>query len=187
MAEAPADLSTGDDLEQKILRVLSDAGGPVRVAQLVKKCQAPKKALNQVLYRLKREAKVSSEAPATWCLGEDAPADGTPAIPEDPTAQPSLDERIFQFLEANGPCRALHISKALGMKTAKDVNPRLYAMRNSHRLSYDGQTWKIYGSSRESHELVCVCSPGCPGAHHVDQASLELTEICLPLPNKFWD
>jgi hypothetical protein len=26
-----------------------------------------------------------------------------------------------------------------------------------------------------------LCSPGCPGTHFVDQAGLELTEICLPL------
>lgn len=154
MAEAPADPSTGDDLEQKILQVLSDADSPVKIAQLVKKCQVPKKTLNQVLYRLKKEAKVSSVAPATWCLGGDASAEEPPAAPEDPTAQPSLDERIFRFLEANGPCKALHIAKALGMRTAKDVNPHLYAMRNSHRLSYDGQMWTIYGSSWEGPELA---------------------------------
>ncbi|XP_060238750.1 Z-DNA-binding protein 1 isoform X3 [Meriones unguiculatus] len=90
MAEAPADPSTGDDLEQKILQVLSDADSPVKIAQLVKKCQVPKKTLNQVLYRLKKEAKVSSVAPATWCLGGDASAEEPPAAPEDPTAQPSL-------------------------------------------------------------------------------------------------
>uniref|UniRef100_A0A8C8UP70 Uncharacterized protein n=1 Tax=Peromyscus maniculatus bairdii TaxID=230844 RepID=A0A8C8UP70_PERMB len=27
----------------------------------------------------------------------------------------------------------------------------------------------------------------CPGTHFVDQAGLELTEICLPLPHKCWD
>ena len=29
---------------------------------------------------------------------------------------------------------------------------------------------------------VCVCSLGCPETHSVEQAGLELTEICLPLP-----
>lgn len=79
-----------DNLEQKTLQVLSDAGGPVKIGQLLKKCQVPKKTLNQVLYRLKTEGKVSSPAPATWSLGVDASGDGTCAIPEDSTTQPSL-------------------------------------------------------------------------------------------------
>ena len=32
-----------------------------------------------------------------------------------------------------------------------------------------------------------LCSPGCPGTSSVDQAGLELTEICLPLPSECWD
>lgn len=69
-------------------------------------------------------------------------------------ACPSLaDERIIRFLETSGPHRALHIAKALGMKTAKEVNPHLYAMRNRHLLSYDGNTWMIYDSSRRGQEL----------------------------------
>ncbi|MEJ1279174.1 prostate transmembrane protein androgen induced 1 [Cricetulus griseus] len=337
MAEAAVDPSTGDNLEQTILQILSGAGGSVKLPKLVKECQVPKKTLNQVLYRLKKEGKVHSPAPATWCLGRDAPGDEAPAIPEDPTAQPTLasscdpsrcetlgpqpnvlspscpvevfpllsgserllspmdtffflqpqdpkvvgttpgspglqlsahqrppqttlrgtrgkgvwdhvhhrgfarisearlgvrsqrlqmdkkcfifqaltrlsqlhahirspgdtvpsrsmglkqsktmplgfisapgysqwvlgrrkpralfllnacpslaDERIIRFLETSGPHRALHIAKALGMKTAKEVNPHLYAMRNRHLLSYDGNTWMIYDSSRRGQEL----------------------------------
>ncbi|XP_052581485.1 Z-DNA-binding protein 1 isoform X1 [Peromyscus californicus insignis] len=154
MAEAAADLSTGENLEQKILQVLSEARSPVKIAQLVKKCHVPKKTLNKVLYHLKEEGKVSLAAPATWCLGRDAPGDEVPAVPEDPTAHPSLDERVFRFLEDNGPQKALHIAKALGMKTAKEVNPHLYKMRDRHLLSYDGQTWMIYGPSQKSQELA---------------------------------
>ncbi|XP_052040405.1 Z-DNA-binding protein 1 isoform X7 [Apodemus sylvaticus] len=155
MAEAPVDLSTGDNLEQKILQVLGDAGGPVRTGQLQKKCQVPKRTLNQVLYRLKREGRVSSSAPATWCLGGgDASGEGAPAIPEDATAQPSLDEKILKLLEAQGPQRALHIAKALGMTTAKEVNPLLYSMRSKHLLSYDRQTWSIYRSGQEGQKIA---------------------------------
>ncbi|XP_031228768.1 Z-DNA-binding protein 1 isoform X2 [Mastomys coucha] len=155
MAEAPADLSTGDNLEQKILQVLSDACGPVKIGQLLKKCQVPKKTLNQVLYRLKKEGRVSSPEPAVWSLGGDVSGDGAPAIPEDSTAQPCLDEeRILRFLEANGPQRALHIAKALEKTTAKEVNPLLYSMKDKHLLSYDGKTWKIYRSSQESQEIA---------------------------------
>jgi hypothetical protein len=31
---------------------------------------------------------------------------------------------------------------------------------------------------------VSLCSPGCPGTCSVDQAGLELTEICLLLPSE---
>lgn len=154
MAEAAADLSTGENLEQKILQVLSEAGSPVKIAQLVKKCHVPKKTLNKILYHLKEEGKVSLEAPATWCLGGDAPGDEVPAVPKDLTAHPSLDERVFSFLKDNGPQKALHIAKALGMKTAKEVNPHLYKMRDRHLLSYAGQTWMIYGPSQKSQELA---------------------------------
>lgn len=93
----------------------------MKIGQLVKKCQAPKKTLNSILYRLEEGGKVSSTAPGTWCLGGSASANEAPAVPEDPTTQPSLDDRIFRFLDANGPCRALHIAKALGMNTAKEL------------------------------------------------------------------
>uniref|UniRef100_A0A8C6RZY3 Z-DNA-binding protein 1 n=1 Tax=Nannospalax galili TaxID=1026970 RepID=A0A8C6RZY3_NANGA len=154
MAEAPTDQSTTrDNLEQKILQVLSDAGVPVKTAQLVKECQVPKKFLNQVLYSLKKEARVSLEAPATWRLGGGAPGDGVPLVPKVPevsAAQSSFEEQIYRFLEAKGPCKALHIAQALGLKTAKDVNPDLYAMRNRHLLNYDGQIWTTCGSNQGS-------------------------------------
>ncbi|CAH6776706.1 Zbp1 [Phodopus roborovskii] len=143
-----------DNLEQKIRQVLDEAGRPVKIAKLVKECQVPKKALNQVLYRLKSEGKVHSPAPAMWCLGGDAPGNESPAIPEDPSAQPSLDEKILRFLETSGPHKALHIAKALGMTTAKEVNPHLYAMRNRHILSCDENMWMIYDSSPKGQELA---------------------------------
>ena len=36
-------------------------------------------------------------------------------------------------------------------------------------------------------DRVSLCSPGCPGTHSVDQAGLELTEICLPPCPECWD
>ena len=39
-----------------------------------------------------------------------------------------------------------------------------------------------------SRNRISMCnSPGYPGTHSVDQASLELTEICLSLPPECWD
>jgi hypothetical protein len=34
---------------------------------------------------------------------------------------------------------------------------------------------------------VSLCNPGCSGTHSVDQAGLELTEVCLPLLPECWD
>lgn len=85
-----------ENLEQKILQVLSEAGSPVKIAQLVKKYHVPKKTLNKILYHLKEEGKVSLEGPATWCLGGDAPGDEVPAVPKDLTAHPSLGNLSFR-------------------------------------------------------------------------------------------
>ena len=35
--------------------------------------------------------------------------------------------------------------------------------------------------------FISICSPGCPGTHHVDQAGLELSHTQLPLPPKYGD
>lgn len=73
------------DLEQSILRVLKDAGSPVEIAQLLKKCQVPKKRLNQVLYRMKKESLVARIGLTTWCLCDGGTGEVVPAE----VAQPS--------------------------------------------------------------------------------------------------
>uniref|UniRef100_A0A8C7BZS5 Z-DNA-binding protein 1 n=1 Tax=Neovison vison TaxID=452646 RepID=A0A8C7BZS5_NEOVI len=141
MAQAPGDPDE-TDLEQRILQVLRDAGSPVKSVQLAKECQVPKKNLNQVLYRMLKESKVSLEGPATWGLGQGGTREVEPAEP----AQPSQEEDIYRILENHGPCKALTISQKLGKKTAKEVNPDLYAMRRKHLLDLDekSSTWAIY-------------------------------------------
>ena len=68
------------DLEQRILEVLRDAGSPVKTAQLLKKCQVPKKKLNQVLHKMKEQSKgVMLAGPATWCLGDNRTKEVAPA------------------------------------------------------------------------------------------------------------
>lgn len=64
---------------------------------------------------------------------------------------PCLAEKaIYRFLEGAGPCKALIIARALGMKTTKEVNPDLYDMRNRHLLSLDEKSslWSIYRPGR---------------------------------------
>ncbi|XP_045050977.2 Z-DNA-binding protein 1 isoform X2 [Desmodus rotundus] len=162
MAEASADAGE-TDLEQKILQVLRDAGSPVKTVQLVKECQVPKKDLNRTLYRLKKESQVALAGTATWRLG--GPGTGEPVstelalprnerprqlmvtVPLKPSCQLSRQqEEIYRFLEANGPSKALIIAQSLGLKTAKEVNPDLYALRNKHLLNCDqnSNAWAVY-------------------------------------------
>nr|XP_055199515.1 Z-DNA-binding protein 1 isoform X1 [Nyctereutes procyonoides] len=172
MAQAPGDpdergtsSSQGTaDLEQRILQALRDAGSPIKSVQLAKECQVPKKKLNQVLYRLMKESKVSQEGQATWALGTGRTGRVVPAepaqanqagrcqqdivaVPEEPGLQlTDQQEAIYRFLEAHGPCKALSIAKGVGKKIAKDVNRDLYDMRKQHKLDFDEKTstWAIY-------------------------------------------
>ncbi|XP_074203588.1 Z-DNA-binding protein 1 isoform X5 [Camelus bactrianus] len=149
------------DLEERILEVLRDAGSPVKTAHLLKKCQVPKKKLNQVLHQMKKESKggLTLVGPALWCLGDsgtrevvptepaERPQQDTVAVPRKPGAELSeRQEEIYRFLEARGPHKALIIAQALGMKTAKEVNPDLYALRNKHLLHLDekSHSWAVY-------------------------------------------
>ncbi|KAM5304409.1 Z-DNA-binding protein 1 isoform 2-T2 [Glossophaga mutica] len=173
----PAPRSPLLELEQKVLQVLRAAGSPVKTAQLVKECQVPKKKLNQILYRMKKESQVDLAGPATWRLG--GPATGEPvstalapvlndrpqkltlAVPLKPGCQLSgQQEDIYRFLEANGPSKALIIAQSLGLKTAKDVNPDLYALRNKHLLNYDrnSNAWTVYQpeDSREKSQATNI-------------------------------
>ncbi|XP_036915862.1 Z-DNA-binding protein 1 isoform X2 [Sturnira hondurensis] len=174
MDEASAD----PDLEQKILQVLRVARSPVKTAQLVKDCQVPKKKLNQVLYRMKKESRVALTGPATWQLGgpgtgelvgtelalarsADRPRQLTVAAPLKLNCQLSKQqEAIYRFLEANGPSKALIVAQSLGLKTAKEVNPDLYALRNKHLLHCDqnSNAWAIYQpeDSRERSQATSI-------------------------------
>ncbi|XP_072591632.1 Z-DNA-binding protein 1 isoform X3 [Vulpes vulpes] len=152
------------DLEQRILQALRDTGSPIKSIQLAKELHVPKKKLNQVLYRLMKESKVSQEGQATWALGTGRTGRVVPAepaqanqaercqqdivaVPEEPGLQlTGQQEAIYRFLEAHGPCKALNIAKGVGKKTAKDVNRDLYDMRKQHKLDFDEKTstWAIY-------------------------------------------
>lgn len=65
--------------------MLRDAGSPVKSLQLAKECQVPKKKLNQVLYRMRKESKVSLEGQAIWGLGQGGTGEVVPAEPAQPS------------------------------------------------------------------------------------------------------
>uniref|UniRef100_A0A8C3WKI5 Z-DNA binding protein 1 n=1 Tax=Catagonus wagneri TaxID=51154 RepID=A0A8C3WKI5_9CETA len=145
--------ATGDlNLEQKILQVLGDAGSPMTTSQLVRKCQAPKKKLNQVLYQMKKASKggLTLLGPATWCLGDGGTGATGEVVPALAVPSLCLETEIYRLLEARGPHKALSIAQALGMKTAKEVNPDLYLMRNLHLLTLDEKSnaWGVYQPGR---------------------------------------
>ncbi|KAB0407436.1 hypothetical protein E2I00_012449, partial [Balaenoptera physalus] len=83
------------------------------------------------------------------------PQEDAAAIPRKPG--PELSQR------PHGPRRALIIAQALGMKTAKEVNPDLYAMRNKHLLDLDqkSNSWAIYqpGSRNQSTPVIYQQNP----------------------------
>ncbi|XP_047396696.1 Z-DNA-binding protein 1 isoform X2 [Sciurus carolinensis] len=180
MAEAPADPSKRGHLEQKILQVLREASSPLKTHQLVKECQVTKKELNQALHRMAKEETVSLVAPATWRLGAGGSEGENPtqtaqlsraqkpqpeaaAVAESPGPQLSeLEERIYAFLEASGPSKALHIAQALGMGRAKDVNPTLYKMKSRGLLDQDQKlkVWRVSApddSGRRNQSAVAIC------------------------------
>ncbi|XP_045152840.1 Z-DNA-binding protein 1 [Echinops telfairi] len=172
MAEAPIDPDTKGELQQSVLQVLREAGCPLKTSQLVKKCQVPKKELNQVLYRMKAQSQVTLVEPVTWRLGgpepsgSQGPAEPGPRPSSRPTEEaaqrclpdaanipqspaPSLteqQEKIYRLLEANGPRSALSIAQALGKKTSKEVNPDLYTLRKWHLLSLEqtSMLWDVH-------------------------------------------
>lgn len=78
-------LSPLPDLEQRILQVLKKADTPVKAAQLAKECQAPKKNINRVLYRMKDKLLVDDAGSATWCLREGGTGEMVPTAPAQPS------------------------------------------------------------------------------------------------------
>lgn len=57
---------------------------------------------------------------------------------------------IYNFLKADGPHKALTITKALGLETKKEVNHNLYDMERKHLLHHDTNldVWAVYRPGR---------------------------------------
>lgn len=65
--------------------MLRDADSPMKTAQLQKKCNVPKRRLNQVLYQMKTEQLVVKLNPATWGLSGGATGEVVPSEPARPS------------------------------------------------------------------------------------------------------
>lgn len=65
--------------------MLRDAGSPVKTDELQKKCNVPKKRLNQVLYQMKKKQLVVHLDLATWGSSGDASGEVVPTEPAGPS------------------------------------------------------------------------------------------------------
>jgi hypothetical protein len=77
-------------------------------------------------------------------------------------------------------------SQVLGLKVCITIPRRLYTcsppVSTSHVLRLLVKATESFFFFSILWDRVSLCSPGCPRTHSLDQTSLELTEICLPLP-----
>lgn len=92
-------------------------------------------------------------------------------------------EEIYRLLEDGRPRSALNIAKAVGKKTAKEVNPDLYAMQEEHLLDYDknSKAWTVYRPGRSlpaAHTWAGEAGKRNPGG----QQSVLLGTPLSPLP-----
>lgn len=110
------------------------------------------------------------------------------------------EEKIYRFLEAEGPCKALIIAKFLGLRRAKDVNPDLYAMMAKHLLDRDQNTnaWKIYQQGKplpaahtwlrrlvkRNPNTQTLVLAGCPAKHFACSTCQTLPEIFSSLADR---
>ncbi|MBN3317647.1 DSRAD deaminase, partial [Atractosteus spatula] len=72
---------------------------------------------------------------------------------EEDASMSDTRERICQYLYESGPASALGISKHLGFRTAKQVNPSLYAMEQQGDVAHQGgathPVWDLSDRKRE--------------------------------------
>ena len=81
--------------------------------------------------------------------------------------------------------------KCLGWKWKQDISEPSVHSADCSRWVVGSQNISIFSNSISIWDFFSFVdifdSSGCSGTHYVDQAVLELTETCLPLPPKCWN
>lgn len=116
----------------------------------------------------------AGEQRARLTLGTGLPTARSPCLPE---------ERIYGFLKASEPCKALRVAQALGMRTAKEVNPTLYRMKSRRLLDQDPElkVWRVSGPGRPPPPP----SPAVPPGEATTPRSQSSTSVLSTWPAPF--
>ncbi|XP_019365741.1 PREDICTED: Z-DNA-binding protein 1 [Gavialis gangeticus] len=205
-----AKAASKEELKQYILNYLRAAGTPKKAIEVANGCSVTKREANSMLYTLQKEGQVEKQDSGKWvvCAGgkelesccktpQPAAADtalvprgrhGNEVVPvSNNSGLTETQERIWTYLQEDGPQRALSIAKYLGKKTQKDVNPDLHELRKKHLLHFDeGQKlWSCYSTGADYQATGPKVKPSMiyivqnnpinnislPGDHHVVQVS----------------
>ncbi|CDQ88758.1 unnamed protein product [Oncorhynchus mykiss] len=165
------------DIREQVLQALADLspGEKLQAKCLAKTLRLPKKFINQALYGLERDKKASKhgESPPEWTVYVEPQEE--PEKPSESYRQHSHDmadcgsnqkELILQYLLEAGEATALVISKNLGLRGAKQVNPTLYAMEKQGDVSRNAEVtphiWELSVHRRERMERSLKAERSAP-------------------------
>uniref|UniRef100_A0A8C7EYP5 Adenosine deaminase RNA specific n=1 Tax=Oncorhynchus kisutch TaxID=8019 RepID=A0A8C7EYP5_ONCKI len=172
------------DIREQVLQALADLipGEKLQAKCLAKTLRLPKKFINQALYGLERDKKASKhgEKPSESYRQHSQSQTQQPSINSSSNEELDLDldesdmadcgsnqkELILQYLLEAGEATALVISKNLGLRGAKQVNPTLYAMEKQGDVSRNAEVtphiWELSVHRRERMERSLKAERSAP-------------------------
>uniref|UniRef100_A0A674EK84 Adenosine deaminase RNA specific n=1 Tax=Salmo trutta TaxID=8032 RepID=A0A674EK84_SALTR len=172
------------DIREQVLQALADLspGEKLQAKCLAKTLRLPKKFINQALYGLERDKKASKhgEKPSESYRQHSQSQTQQPSINSSSNEELDLDldesdmadcgsnqkELILQYLLEAGEATALVISKNLGLRAAKQVNPTLYAMEKQGDVSRNAEVtphiWELSVHRRERMERSLKAERSAP-------------------------
>uniref|UniRef100_A0A8C7NHC0 Adenosine deaminase RNA specific n=1 Tax=Oncorhynchus mykiss TaxID=8022 RepID=A0A8C7NHC0_ONCMY len=172
------------DIREQVLQALADLspGEKLQAKCLAKTLRLPKKFINQALYGLERDKKASKhgEKPSESHRQHSQSQTQQPSINSSSNEELDLDldesdmadcgsnqkELILQYLLEAGEATALVISKNLGLRGAKQVNPTLYAMEKQGDVSRNAEVtphiWELSVHRRERMERSLKAERSAP-------------------------
>jgi double-stranded RNA-specific adenosine deaminase len=181
-------------LQRRIVDFMSDAGRPVTTSEIVRHIgMKTKKEANPTIYGMERQGviKRTQMSPPTWQLSGSSAMEPTDTYQSQPQASKSpinpfsgggeafpgsgdLPSRVLQLLrDRDTPMQTIHISKALGLVTSKDINPTLYDLQRRKaitRVQISPAVWKLSDGGMSN-------MPTGPPAKRPRTSSLEQEEL----------